>query len=84
MEVPHYAGYIPTDRLEKSPSFFTLDLALARKLKVGDVDMTLTAGVKNLFDDYQDDLDIGPNRDAGYVYGPRYPRMFHLGCKFDF
>lgn len=84
MEVPHYAGDIPVDRLETSPSFFTVDLALSREFEVGDADMTLTAGVKNLFDDYQDDLDSGPNRDSGYVYGPRYPRMFHVGCRFTF
>jgi outer membrane receptor for ferrienterochelin and colicins len=84
MEVNHYAGDIPEDRLETSPSFFTVDLALTREFIVKDSEVTLTAGVKNLFDDYQDDLDSGPNRDSGYVYGPRYPRMFHLGCKIAF
>jgi outer membrane receptor for ferrienterochelin and colicins len=84
MEVPHYAGDIPADRLETSPSFFTVDLAVNKEFHVGESELTLTAGVKNLFGDYQDDLDSGPNRDSGYVYGPRYPRMFHLGCKLEF
>lgn len=84
MEVPHYAGDIPADRLEKSPSFFAVDLAVSKSFEIGENNLTLTAGVKNLFDDYQDDLDSGPNRDAGYVYGPRFPRMLHLGCKYQF
>ena len=84
MEVPHYAGFVATDRLEKSPSFFTVDLGLIKIFQIGDTDLTVTAGVKNLFDDYQDDLDEGANRDPSYVYGPRFPRMFHLGCKYEF
>ena len=84
MEVPHYAGFVATDRLEKSPSFFTVDLGLSKIFQIGDTNLTVTAGVKNLFDDYQDDLDEGANRDPSYVYGPRFPRMFHLGCKYEF
>jgi outer membrane receptor for ferrienterochelin and colicins len=84
MEVPHYAGFIPDDRLEISPSFFTIDLSLSRKFEIKGCQTTFTAGVKNLFDDYQDDLDQGPDRDVTYAYGPRFPRMFHLGCKMDF
>lgn len=84
MEVPHYAGDITTDRLENSPSFFTVDLNVSKDFKIGDSELTVTAGVKNLFNDYQDDLDTGPDRDAGYVYGPRFPRRFHIGCKYRF
>lgn len=30
---------------------------------------------------FQDDLDEGADRDAGYIYGPRIPRMFIVGIK---
>jgi outer membrane receptor for ferrienterochelin and colicins len=85
MEVPHFAGYIAEDRLEKSPPFFTVDLILSKTVSLGGgLEGRLQAGVKNLFDAYQDDLDRGPDRDAGYVYGPRFPRQFIVGCEITF
>ena len=36
-------------------------------------------GVKNIFNSYQDDFDIGKNRDSNYVYGPAQPRTFFVG-----
>ncbi|MFH2042200.1 MAG: hypothetical protein ABIJ35_06725 [Acidobacteriota bacterium] len=41
-------------------------------------------GVFNLFNAYQSDLDLGINRDAGYVYGPSKPRSLYLGFEFSF
>lgn len=35
-----------------------------------EVDLTLRAGIDNVFDDYQDDLESGPTRDSDYVYSP--------------
>ena len=32
--------------------------------------LELNAGVKNLFDSYQRDLDFGPSKDSAYIYGP--------------
>jgi outer membrane receptor for ferrienterochelin and colicins len=85
MEVPHYAGFIAEDRLENSPSFLTFDLGLSKTIPLKDrQSVTLTAGVKNIFDDYQDDLDRGPDRDSAYIYGPRYPRQFYVGCQISF
>lgn len=37
------------------------------------------AGVKNILNEFQEDLDKGYGRDAGYVYGPALPRTFYLG-----
>jgi outer membrane receptor for ferrienterochelin and colicins len=39
------------------------------------------AGIKNILNEYQEDLDKGYARDAGYVYGPALPRTFYLGLK---
>lgn len=41
----------------------------------------INAGVKNLADSYQSDLDKGEDRDAGYIYGPVSPRMFYVGIE---
>ena len=46
--------------------------------------LQLNAGVKNLFDAFQSDLDRGPDRDPAYVYGPSLPRSYFAGVKFRF
>ncbi len=42
----------------------------------------LSAGVYNLFNSYQRDLDTGVERDAGYVFGPIRPRTPYLSVQF--
>ena len=84
MEVPHYAGFVANDRLEESPSMVTWDIGVSRSFELGDTEMLISAGVKNIFDAYQDDLDRGPNRDSGYVYGPRFPRQFNISVQLSF
>lgn len=86
MAIPHYAGYIAEDRLEITPAIVTLDLAVARTFSRRGSQgprLELTAGVRNLTDRYQRDLDQGPLRDSGYVYGPRYPRTFYTAVRFE-
>ena len=84
MLAPHYAGYIGEDRLEVTPSFLTWDLGLSRRFALGvDRRITATLALKNLTDEYQRDLDRGPLRDPGYVYGPRFPRSIAIGLKVD-
>lgn len=86
MEVPHYAGFIPEDRLDESPSFTTFDVGATWMIPLGrpGQQISLTGGVRNLTNEFQEDLDQGPNRDAGYVYGPRFPREFYVGVGYDF
>ena len=43
--------------------------------------MELFAGVKNIFDNYQNDFDTGKNRDSNFIYGPALPRTFFVGLK---
>jgi outer membrane receptor for ferrienterochelin and colicins len=74
MLAPHFAGAIPEDRLERTPSFVQVDVSASRRLTDGAVPLTLTVTVRNLTDSYQRDLDQGPLRDSAYVYGPRAPR----------
>jgi outer membrane receptor for ferrienterochelin and colicins len=84
MLAPHYAGYIPEDRLEVTRSFLTWDFGLSRRFVFGgDRRITTTVAVKNLTNEYQSDLDRGPLRDPSYVYGPRFPRSVVVGVKVD-
>lgn len=84
MEVPHYAGWIPADTLETTDAFMAWDASVAKTFGLNGRDLTLTLGVKNIFDEYQDDLDEGPDRDPGYTYGPRLPRTVYASAKYEF
>lgn len=80
MLAPHYAGYITTDRLERTRAFTSVDTSVSRR--IGPVTLTLVG--RNLTNAYQQDIDRGPLRDAAYVYGPRFPRSFSLGARMEF
>jgi outer membrane receptor for ferrienterochelin and colicins len=85
MKVPHYAGYIPEDRLETSPSHWILDASTSKSFNIGsDSRITVTVGGKNLTDYFQNDLDQGPDRDSGYVWGPRFPRTLYVSTALEF
>jgi outer membrane receptor for ferrienterochelin and colicins len=89
MLAPHYAGYIPADRLQETPKFAVYNLVFSRAF-----DLSRSAGnrprmrlylkVNNLFDTYQRDLDKGPLRDAGYFYGPLTMRTVTFGMTMTF
>jgi outer membrane receptor for ferrienterochelin and colicins len=68
--------------------FFVVDLSLKKHLALGSAKdaphLDLTVGVRNLLDERQDDLTTGPERDAGYFYGPRFPRSFFLTATYHF
>lgn len=85
MKVPHYAGYIEKDRLETTPSFWVTNMTLSKDIDITKKDrISLSLSVLNLFDQFQKDLDRGIFRDAGYIYGPRYPRTIRAGIKYKF
>ena len=85
MSVPHYAGYIAEDRLETSPSFWVFNTVVSRTFDVGDAaKMRLYFNLQNAGDRYQRDLDRGPNRDSGYVYGPPEMRRAVAGLTWEF
>lgn len=83
MLVPHYAGYIDADRMEVTPDFFDLNLKLNYSFILKEhLKLQLNAGIQNIFDAFQDDLDQGEFRDSGYFYGPTQPRTYFFGLKF--
>lgn len=84
MLVQHYAGYIEKDAQSITPSFWDLGLRLAYDFKFGaGVKLQLSGGVKNILDSFQNDIDKGELRDAGYIYGPAMPRTIFVGLKLS-
>ena len=80
MLMPHLAGYIPEDTEVNTPAFFDLGLRLAYDIHLyKHYCLEVSAGVKNVLDQFQRDLDKGENRDAGYIYGPSMPRTYFAG-----
>ncbi len=80
-DVPHEGEGV----LKESDSFFEIDLGLTLRIPmITDVNGKLNVGVKNLTDAYQQDLDIGAERDPAYVYGPKRPRTIYAGFETMF
>ena len=85
MYVQHLAGYIPNDKLEKSPSFIELNWKSSYQFYLDDHKHTyfeVSAGIQNILNAYQKDFDQGVDRDVTYIYGPQRPRTFFIGLKF--
>ena len=85
MLVPHFAGAInnDTDQIVESKTFNELSTRLSYSIEFGKDSnvIELYSGVRNIFNAYQNDFDLGKNRDSNYVYGPGQPRTFYIGFK---
>jgi outer membrane receptor for ferrienterochelin and colicins len=86
MDVPHFAGApgVTEDHVKVSPAFFEQNIKLSYRFTMKSIgqDIQLSAGVQNIFNQYQNDFDTGKNRDSNYIYGPSRPRTFFVGLKF--
>ncbi|MCG8374907.1 MAG: TonB-dependent receptor, partial [Chlorobiales bacterium] len=67
--------------LRTTPTFFDLGLKAEYDLKIAGLPFKAFAGVKNIFNSYQDDFDSGKDRDPAYIYGPTNPRTIYCGIK---
>lgn len=87
MDIVHFGGAdnFPTDAFVRTTSFSELSTKVSYTMhlhsKYG-VDVEFFGGIKNIFNAYQKDFDIGKNRDSNYVYGPGTPRTIFVGVKF--
>ncbi len=68
--------------LRTTGSFFDIGVKIRHSIPVNGTKLQFYAGVKNIFNSYQDDFDRGIDRDPGYVYGPASPRSIYFGMKF--
>ena len=68
--------------LRDTPSFFELGLKFSYKIHINnDLNVELNTGIINALNSYQDDFEVGADRDAGYIYGPTQPRTIYAGIK---
>ena len=80
MLVQHFAGYVPEDEEVTTPTFFEWDIKLCYDIPLyKHYTLEINAGLKNILDQFQSDLDKGMDRDAGFIYGPATPRTFFAG-----
>lgn len=83
MDVPHVID--PGNEqtvIKRTPTFFEQNLKANYQLYQKDgYRIEVFGGITNLFNSFQDDFDMGPERDAGYVYGPMLPRTVFGGLK---
>ena len=83
MTVPRVISDTGFLELNDSGSFFDMNIKLETHFDFSDSFMvTVSGGVTNIFNSFQDDFDVGPGRDSDYVYGPDAPRAFFFGLKF--
>jgi hypothetical protein len=64
--------------LHRTRSFLVTDLGARWHRHIGaqaQQEVSVAAGVKNVFDQRQKDLEVGALRDSDYVYGPRFARV---------
>jgi|TARA_A100001011_G_scaffold289184_1_gene300325 outer membrane receptor for ferrienterochelin and colicins len=86
MKVPHFAG-APNqliDEIVTTDSFSELSLKFNYTISAASVSLDLYTGIKNIFNDYQRDFDIGKNRDSNYIYGPAQPKTTYFGVRLSF
>ena len=90
MTAPHVnsnpvTGAQINNSLDMSPNFLVLDVGLRRTWQLDDhKSLTASVAIKNLLNDFQNDLDNGPYRDPAYVVGPRFPRTYFAGLTLEF
>ena len=76
------SGVVHPDAEVMTPSFFDFGFKLDYTFRLTSViSLELSAGVKNLLDAYQSDIDLGAGRDSAYIYGPALPRTYFFGVK---
>lgn len=85
MRIAHFGGAdnFPNDKMVETKPFSELSTKISYTFRLHKFahDLDIYGGIKNLFNAYQNDFDIGKNRDSNYIYGPNMPRTFFVGIK---
>lgn len=71
----------PNERLAtlvRTPFFADINLSVERTWDIKNAHLKIEAGVYNLLNSFQRDIEVGWERDAGYFYGPIRPRSLYL------
>jgi len=82
MIVPRLVGGEDFFSLIDSDPFFDANLKLSYEFELtNNFVMELSGGMRNLFNSYQDEFDVGPERDSDFIFGPAAPRSVFIGVK---
>lgn len=85
MKLVHFGGAdnFANDAMVESPSFSEFNTKIAYNFPLEKLknNIEIYGGVKNIFNAYQNDFDLGKNRDSNYIYGPNAPRTFFVGLR---
>ena len=83
MDVAHFAGAPnqKVDEIIQSQIFneWGYKIAYTAPIEKWKTKIEFFGGIRNVFNSYQDDFDIGKNRDSNFIYGPAMPRTFFIG-----
>jgi outer membrane receptor for ferrienterochelin and colicins len=82
MLVPYFGPTIadPDEgALRTSNPFFDMGFRANYTVRINGASLRIFGGVRNVFNSYQNDFDIGIDRDPGYIYGPAQPRTIFIG-----
>ena len=84
MLVKHYeSSGTPVDVEVNTPTFWDINTKVSYTFNLtSKVQMNINAGIINMFNQFQKDLDPGPERDSAYIYGPSLPRSIYAGIGF--
>ena len=85
MKIPHFAG-APNQLIDEiftsnSYSELSAKMGYTFQMKQMQTAIEIYGGVKNIFNSYQDNFDVGKNRDSNFVFGPSLPRTVYIGIK---
>jgi len=84
MDVPHVVGADGFMVIERSKKFFDANINVDYTIPLGkNNQLTLTGGVRNVFNSYQDNFDSGPERDSDFIFGPAQPVTYFAGIKIN-
>lgn len=87
MLIPHFGGApgVTNDQVISSQTFFEQGIKMSYEIPITSIKQGLKffGGVKNIFNSYQDDFDIGRYRDSNFVYGPARPRSIFFGMRIQ-
>ena len=84
MLVPYFGNTLANPEegeLRTSNPFFDLGIKAKYNVKINGATLQFFGGVKNIFNSFQNDFDIGADRDPAYIYGPTSPRTVYFGIK---
>jgi outer membrane receptor for ferrienterochelin and colicins len=85
MELLHLGGAtnFENDAMVRTPSFSEFSSKVSYRIFFSKwmQELEIYSGIKNMFNAYQNDFDIGKNRDSNYIYGPSTPRIVYIGLR---